>query len=406
MASPCSLCGKTPGGPMYRSGLNPAVSADVSDMELAVLRQPSGSSTSLAKVEDVSLARIMDSSTARQYIEKVSVLPADADPYKVKLGTSVSDDQAKYDAMVKDEKKKFRKGTRLLARLLGKAEFTPSRAEPEKSTKTELLESIVLMSDKLQRDVQAFADIPAALERNRSNYAELLQKEIAVRKQIEGYRDTYSGVLGMLQAVGLLKCYDTLTDEQKAAAKQVLPKDTSIDVDVLEVRQIFCANVEPEAEKLKAKIEIDFPFARESYFSIQRRMKDIEQYDASDVREKFVPAMLALHKLKLRYDEAKVKADTTSPAADLDGIIRSCNELVEETDRVLERVQIEADVDREVREAAKQLEEEKPADMLSEMDFLLGKQKVEPAHYKAPVQYAVQPEVIEAEFSEVGKKEA
>ncbi|MDD4878521.1 MAG: hypothetical protein PHO02_05800 [Candidatus Nanoarchaeia archaeon] len=389
------------GGPMYRQGLNPAVSADVSDMELAVLRQSSGSSTALAKVEDVSLARIMDSETARAYIQKVSVPADDAGPYKVKLGTSISDDQAKYDALVKDEKQKFRKGTRLLARLFGKAEFKPSRDEPEKSTKTQLLEGIVLMSDKLQRDVQAFADIPAALERNRGTYAELLQKEAAVRKQIEGYRETYSGVLEMLQAVGLLKRYDALTDDKKEAAKRIFQKDVSIDVDVLEVRQIFCANVEPEAEKLKAKIEIDFPFARESYLSIQRRMKDIEQYDASDVKEKFVPAMLALHKLKLRYDEAKVKADTTAPAADLDGIIRSCNELVEETDRILERVQIEADVDREMREDAKQIEEEKPVDMLSEMDFLLGK----PSAEYAPVQPPKEEVIIEAEYTEVGKKE-
>ena len=39
--------------------------------------------------------------------------------------------------------------------------------------------------------------------------------------------------------------------------------------------------------------------------AIQDEMRDIEQYDAGDVKEKFVPAMLALYKLKLRYERQR-----------------------------------------------------------------------------------------------------
>jgi len=147
---------------------------------------PQISSTALARIDSTSLAKIMDSATARHYIEKVSVPPDDSGPYKTKLATSAADDQTAYDALVRDEKQKFKKRTGILARWFGKAEFTPSNPEPEKSTKTELLEGIVEMSDKIQRDVQVFATMPETLTRLRENYVQLLQKEDAVRKQIEG----------------------------------------------------------------------------------------------------------------------------------------------------------------------------------------------------------------------------
>ncbi|MFH1065022.1 MAG: hypothetical protein V1734_00770 [Nanoarchaeota archaeon] len=363
--------------------------------------------TSLAKI-DTSLVKIMDSETAIEYMQKVSVPASDAEPYKVKLATSAADDRAVYDALVKTERQKFKKRTGVLARWFGRAEFAPSKSEPEKSTKTELLEGIVKMSDKIQRDVQSFADIPGTLAKLRSNYAELLQKEAAVRTQVEGYRETYADVMALQGALDMLNVYDTLKDDDKKAVKQKVQEKAGgadIDLENSETRQILCAGIGPEIEKQRMKIEIDFPFAKETYLSIQRQMADIEQYDAGEVREKFVPAMMALHRLRLRYDEAKVKADTASPAADLDGIIRSCNELVEETDRILEKAQIESDVDKELRKDAKERDAPaKPSDIMAEMDSLLGKQRVD--SYEAPVQYAVQPEIIEAEFTEASERRA
>lgn len=398
-------------GRFYRVGKNPA---DVSDIEQVAAESHNtfsgGAPTALAKVEDVSLARIMDSETARAYIQKVSVPADDSAPYKAKLALSAADDQTAYDDLVKAEKQKFKKRTRLLARWFGKAEFTPSRAEPEKSRKTELLEAIVTINDKLQRDVAVFADIPETLAKNRATYADLLQREAAVRKQIEEYIETYEGAEALLKALNGLECYDALRDDEKEKVKKVIISsnpDTNIDFEVPGIRKKLCTMM-PGAKKTLDKINMDLPFARENYMAIQDEMRDIEQYDAGDVKEKFVPAMLALYRLKLRYEKAKVKADTASPAADLDAIIRSCNELVDETDRTLEAVQIEADVDREMRKDAKKTlsnEEVKPVDLISEMKSLLGKPLAD-VPYAAPVQYAVQPEVIEAEFTEVGKKEA
>lgn len=380
--------------------------SDIEQVAAESLRTSPGLASTALATKDTSLARIMDSETAKRYIEKVSVPASDAEPYRIKLATSIADERTAYDSLVKAEKQKFRKRTGILARWFGRAEFKPSRDEPEKSAKTELLESIVKINDKIQADVAVFASVPETLKRNRNTYAELLQKEAAVRKQVEGYRETYADVQALQNALGMLGAYDTLKDEDKKAVREKLQEKAGgadIDIGDGETRQILCAGIGPEIERQRMKIEMDFPFAKETYLSIQRQMKDIEQYDAGEVKEKFVPAMMALHRLKLRYSEAKVKADTTAPAADLDGIIRSCNELVEETDRVLETVQIENDVDRELRDDAKELDAPaKPLDIMAEMNSLLGKQKA--AVYSAAPKQEV---IIDAEFTEVaGKREA
>ena len=68
-------------------------------------------------------------------------------------------------------------------------------------------------------------------------------------------------------------------------------------------------------------------------------------------------------------------------------------------------MQIEADVDREMRKDAKKTlsnEEVKPVDLISEMKALLGKTSAD-VPYAAPVQYAVQPEVIEGNSQKLAK---
>lgn len=395
MTSSASLCGKTPGGAMYRTGSNPAAPAG-SEMTSG----QKGSSAALAKI-DSSLIKIMDSETARGCLQMVYVPADDTSPYVGKLKTSADTDQTAYDKMIKDERKDFKKKTGLLARWFGKAEFAPSRTEPEKSTKTELLEKIVMMGAKIQTDIKVFADLPETLTKLRDNYTALLQKEAGVIWQIEGYTAEYESAQALAGALGMLSNYGRLSNAEKEKVKAAITESgqgVNIDFEDAETRQMLIGML-PETEKKMMKIEIDFPFAKETLLSTRRRIVDIEKYDAGEVQENFVPAMRALHKLKLRYEEAKTAVDTMSPATDLAGIISGCNELVDETDHALEKARIEADVDREVRQAIAKDEGEKPADMLSEMYSLLGKAEAVPSPAKEEV-------IIDAEFTEVGKKEA
>jgi hypothetical protein len=338
-------------------------------------------STAIMKAGEGSLAKITDSSVARQYMERVSVPPEDFEAYSGQLTLSRKTDKAD-----------CRKRHGVLAVFFGKA-------KPKPSLRTELLESIVKTHEEIVRSAQEFADVPATVEKLRTKYSELSQKEQALVERISGYRRDISYIEQKGQAIGRILQYGSLDAKAQEEVKSALSEDADIDFEDSDTRQMLFSGLSAENERKIAKIQVDYPFAERELLSLRRQMKAIEQYDQDKVRAKFLPAMDVLHEMKCEYEEAKTHADIIGSSAIPEGIIVRGKARIEELKRLREDAQIHLDVESEQRAAEESLDAEmfaspKPnMDLKARMDMVLGKAASKQS-------YASEHPVIEAEFTE------
>ncbi|MFA5887619.1 MAG: hypothetical protein WC852_02825 [Candidatus Nanoarchaeia archaeon] len=340
-------------------------------------------STAIIKAGEGSLAKITDSSAARQYMERVSIPPDDAKPYTRQLVSSR-----------KTDKSECRKRNGVLAVFFGKA-------KPKPSLRTQLLESIVKSHEEIQRSVQEFADVPGTVERLRNKYAELSQKEGALVAQIGGYRTDISEIEAKASIVGKLLQYSSLDSKAKEIVHSALSEGADIDFDDSDTRQLLFEGITAENEKKMEKIQINYPFAERELLSTRRQMKAIEQYDQDKVKAKFLPAMDVLHEMKCEYEEAKTHADIIGSSEVPEGIISRGKARIEELRQLREEAQIHLDVESEQRAAEDSLDAEifaadskSKMDLKARMDMVLGKAA------EAPKPYVEEPVIIEAEFTE------
>ena len=340
-------------------------------------------STAIMKAGEGSLARITDSSAARQYMERVSIPPEDATPYLKQLKLSKGSD-----------KSECRKRNGILAVLFGKA-------KPKPSLRTQLLESIVKSHKEIQRSVQEFADVPGTVERLRNKYAELSQKEGALVAQIGGYRADISEIEAKASIVDKLLQYSALDSKAKEIVHSALSEGADIDFDDADTRQVLFEGISAENEKKMEKIQINYPFAERELLSTRRQMKAIEQYDQDKVKAKFLPAMDVLHEMKCEYEEAKTHADIIGSSEVPEGIISRGKARIEELRQLREEAQIHLDVESEQRADEESLDAEifasdskSKMDLKARMDMVLGKA------VESPKPYVEEPVIIEAEFTE------
>ncbi|MDD4878616.1 MAG: hypothetical protein PHO02_06310 [Candidatus Nanoarchaeia archaeon] len=339
--------------------------------------------TAIIKAGEGSLARITDSSVARQYLEKVSIPPEDFKTYSGQLALSRKTDKAD-----------CRKRHGVLAVFFGKA-------KPKPSLRTELLESIVKSHEEIVRSVQEFAGVPETVEGLRAKYAELSQKEQALVARISGYRQDISSVEQKGSVLGRLLQYDKLDAKAQEEVRSALSEGADIDFDDADTRQMLFSGISDENEKKIGKIQIDYPFAERELLSARRQMKAIEQYDQDKVKAKFLPAMDVLHEMKCEYEEAKTHADIIGSSEVPEGIISRGKARIEELRQLREEAQIHLDVESEQRAAEDSLDAEifaadskSKMDLKARMDMVLGKVA------ESPKPYVEEPVIIEAEFTE------
>lgn len=341
-------------------------------------------STAIMKAGEGSLAKITDSSAARQYLARVSIPQDDAKDYIKQLRLSKAGD-----------KSDCRKRNGFLSVLFGKA-------KPKPSLRTQLLEGIVRSHEEIQRSVQEFADVPQTVERLRTKYAELSQKEGALVAQIGGYRADISEIEAKAPIVGKLLQYSSLDSKAKEIVHSALSEGADVDFDDSDTRQLLFEGINSENERKMEKIQINYPFAERELLSTRRQMKAIEQYDQDKVKAKFLPAMDVLHEMKCEYEEAKTHADIIGSSEVPEGIISRGKARIEELRQLREEAQIHLDVESEQRAAEDSLDAEifaadskSKMDLKARMDMVLGKAAEAP-----PVSYVEEPVIIEAEFTE------
>ncbi|MFH1065864.1 MAG: hypothetical protein V1734_05150 [Nanoarchaeota archaeon] len=350
--------------------------------------------TAIIKAGETGIDRLVAAQYAEACIARVSAA-YDISPYETQLGASQESDKAAYRKSTGLAKR----AKRILLKCIGKAE--PIRP----SERTLQLEKILMADKEMKSSAAVFKEIPATIKRNTERYDMLVSHERALVAKISGYTADYEAAEKERDVIGALLNYPGLSDESRKSAGEAVSRMMGLDVDIsdAETRQMAYKRLSAENKSLIEKIEINFPFDERELASARRQMQVIKQYDEKKVRKGFIPAMDKLHELRCELNEAMNKADVEGPGAGLEGISERCGQHIAELKAMREQKEAEAELEIEVVKEMEQLEPAQHAeeDIKLRMYRVLGLDSA----YCAP--FAEEPEIIEADFTEVklqGKK--